>query len=678
MNNKIKRIKKLITLLNKYTYEYYVLDTPSISDKEYDILYDELVQLERETSHIEQNSPTQRVGDVILPEFKKVTHRNHLWSLGKSQTKEGIEKFINDVNKFVKEYNMIHTDKLPKPKFVVCQKYDGLTINCTYNKNGELIQGVTRGTGIVGEEITPQVKTILNLPKTAIEGNDIDVHGEGLMTKKGFYEYNTHLRYKEKPLSNLRNGAAGALRNLNSKETARRRLIAIMYDLSYTNQQFNSYIETLKYMKALGFTIPDYVICDTYDEVNKAIDHIGDIREDLQYAIDGVVISVDDIRTRELMGYTIKFPKWAIAYKFEAEEAITKLIDVEWNTGRTGRVIPTGIIEPIQIGDVVVKRATLNNIDDINKKGLKINADILIRRSNDVIPEVLTVIHESLNRDDIQDIEVPKICPSCGSKLIRDGVHYFCDNTLGCKAQLVKSINHFCEREAMNIVGFNEKSITQLMENNIINNVVDIYNIKNKESEVLRLDRFGKKKFDNLIKSIEKSKRVELSAFIHALGIPQVGKSTANDLAKKYIDISNFIKAKFENLVNLKDIGDITASVIFQWLQNKDNIDMVNELLQYIVVIPYDRKIGTDIKNNILKGIVVYPTGKFQLKKNDLKIKLEQLGAIVSNGYKKSLGYLICGGDTSKSGKVQKAIKDNVKLMTEDQLIQIFKENNII
>lgn len=664
-------------LLNKYAYEYYVLDNPLISDKEYDKKYDELVQLEKETNYIGQNSPTQRVGDIVLPEFKKVTHRNHLWSLDKSQTKEGVGKFINDVNKFVKEYNLIHQDKLPKPKFVVCQKYDGLTINCTY-KNGRLIQGATRGTGVIGEEITPQVETILNLPKNINTKDDIDIHGEGLMTKKGFYEYNTHLKYKEKPLSNLRNGAAGALRNLDSKETARRKLIAIIYDLSYTDQQFDSYIDTLKYMETLGFTIPEYVVCNTYKEVNEAIDYIGSVREKLQYAIDGVVISVDNLRTRNLMGYTIKFPKYAIAYKFEAEEAITKLIDIEWNTGRTGRVIPTGIIEPVEIGDVTVKRTTLNNIDDINRKGLKLNADVLIRRSNDVIPEVLTVIHDSLNRKNIQDIEAPVTCPSCGSKLVKDGVHYFCDNTLGCKAQLVKSINHFCEREAMNIIGFSEKSIIQLMENNIINNIVDIYNIKSKESEILRLDRFGKKKFDNLVKSIEKSKKVGLSSFIYALGIPQVGKSTANDLTKKYIDINNFMEAKFEDLVNLKDIGDITASGIYQWVQNKDNMDMVDKLLKYIDVAPYTQQEKTDIRNNILKGVSVYPTGKFQLKKDDLKAKLEQLGAIVAGGYKKSLGYLICGGDISKSGKVQKAIKDNIKLMTEDQLIQIFKENNIL
>lgn len=664
--NKIDRIKELIKLLNKYSYEYYVLDKPTIDDKEYDLKYDELVKLEKETGYIEKNSPTQRIGDVTLSKFKKVQHRSHLWSLDKSQTKEGVLKFCKDVKKFVREYNLNHIDQLPAPKFVVTEKYDGLTINCTYDKK-ELIQGATRGTGVVGEEITPQVKTIINLPKKINEENSTDVHGEGLMTKKGFNEYNSHLNSNEEPLKNLRNGAAGALRNLNSKETAKRKLITIMYDLSYTNKNFKTYVETLEYIKKLGFSIPEYKVCNTFDEVDKVIDHIGSIRDSLQYAIDGVVIAVDDLKTRVLMGNTIKFPKWSIAYKFEAEQAITKLIGVEWNTGRTGKCVPTGIIEPVQIGDVVVKRVTLNNIDDINKKGLKLNADILIRRSNDVIPEVLTVIHDSLNREDIQDINVPNICPSCGSKLIRDGVHYFCQNTLGCKAQLVKNINHFAERKAMNIIGISEKTIQQLMDANILNTIVDLYKLKDKKEDILKLERFAKTKFNNLINAIEESKICKLNSFVYALGIPNIGEKTSKDLVKQYNSLNSLINASFDDLMKINDIGKIVAASVWEYFHDKKNIKMINELLQYINIMEDEKKVNNSLKD--LMGLTFVITGDLNTFKNrdELKILIEDLQGKTSGSVSKKTSYLINNNLESMSGKNKKAHELNIPIINEDQ-----------
>lgn len=664
--NKIERVKQLVESLNKYSYEYYVLDKPTIDDKEYDLKYDELVKLEKETGYIEKNSPTQRIGDITLSKFKKVQHRNHLWSLDKSQTKEGILKFCENVKKFVREYNSIHKDQLPVPKFVVTEKYDGLTINCTYDKK-ELIQGATRGTGIIGEEITPQIKTIINLPKKINEENSIDVHGEGLMTKKGFKEYNLCLKNNEEPLKNLRNGAAGALRNLNSKETARRKLITIMYDLSYTNKGFKTYVETLEYMKKLGFTIPDYKVCDTFDEVDKVIDYIGSIRDNLQYAIDGVVIAVDDLKTRALMGNTIKFPKWSIAYKFEAEQAITKLIGVEWNTGRTGKCVPTGIIEPVQIGDVVVKRVTLNNIDDINKKELKLNADILIRRSNDVIPEALTIIHDSLNRENIQDIEVPNTCPSCGSKLIRDGVHYFCQNTLGCKAQLIKSINHFTERKAINIMGISEKTIQQLMDANILNNIVDLYKLKDKKEDILKLERFAETKFSNLINAIEESKTCRLNSFVYALGIPNVGEKTSKDLVKRYNNLDLLMDASFEDLMKIDDIGEIVAASVWEYFHNKKNIEMINELLQYINIIEDEKKVDNNLKD--LTGITFVITGAVHSFKNrdEFKSLVESLGGKVSGSVSKKTNYLVNDDITSTTGKNQKAQELNIPIINEEQ-----------
>ena len=668
--NKIDRIKELIELLNKYAYEYYVLDKPTIDDKEYDLKYDELVKLEKETGYIEKNSPTQRIGDITLSKFRKVQHRNHLWSLDKSQTKEGILKFCENVKKFVREYNSIHKDQLPVPKFVVTEKYDGLTINCTYDKK-ELIQGATRGTGVIGEEITPQVKTIINLPKKINEENSTDVHGEGLMTKKGFNEYNSCLKNNEEPLKNLRNGAAGALRNLNSKETARRKLITIMYDLSYTNKNFKTYIETLEYMKKLGFSIPDYKVCNTFDEVNKAIDHIGNIRDNLQYTIDGVVIAVDDLKTRTLMGNTIKFPKWSIAYKFEAEQAITKLIGVEWNTGRTGKCVPTGIIEPVQIGDVVVKRVTLNNIDDINKKGLKLNADILIRRSNDVIPEALTVIHDSLNREDIQDIKVPNTCPSCGSELIRDGVHYFCQNTLGCKAQLIKSINHFTERKAINIMGISEKTIQQLMDANILNTIVDLYKLKDKKENILKLERFAETKVNNLINAVEKSKTCKLYSFIYSLGIPNVGEKTSKDLVGQFNSLDILMNVSIDDLTKIDDIGEIVATSVYEYFHNEKNIEMIKELLKYINI--EQNEVKTELKENPFMDKVVVATGTLKNYSRDgIKEKLESLGAKVTGSVSKKTDYLLIG-DNVGATKTNKARECGTTIITEEKFENMIK-----
>lgn len=334
--DKIEQLKELIIDLNKYAFEYYVLDNPTIADKEYDKKYNELLELEKETGHIEPNSPTQRVGDVILSKFEKVQHRSHLWSLDKAQTKKEVQDFVIRCNKAVVVYNAGHENILPKPQFIVTKKFDGLTINSSYGNN-QLIKSATRGTGEIGELITEQSKTILNLPKSINYKGTIDVHGEALMTKNAFKEYNNNLKQGEEPLKNLRNGAAGALRNLNIKETARRKLITEIYDLSYSDNKFKTYTDTLEFMKEQGFTVAEYKVCNNFDEINQAIDKIGQIRDSLQYDIDGVVIRINDLKTCELIGYTIKFPKYGIAYKFEAEETTTTLLDVEWNVGRTGK-----------------------------------------------------------------------------------------------------------------------------------------------------------------------------------------------------------------------------------------------------------------------------------------------------------------------------------------------------
>ena len=377
--DKVERIKELVEKLNRYSYEYYSLDNPSVSDKDYDEKYYELQELERETGYILPYSPTLRVGDVVLDGFTKYTHKARLWSLDKAQSLQEIKDWHNRNIKFIEEARNKGED-LPDLRYVLTKKFDGLTINLTYNNEGILEIGATRGTGSIGEDVTAQVKTIKSIPLKITNHDVLEVHGEAVMTQEAFKKYN---ETSETPLKNLRNGAAGALRNLNVKETAKRNLSAFFYDVGYKEgTQFKTYLEMMKFIKEQGLPVDNYLeVCTSIDEIEREIEKIEDIRFGLDYDIDGLVIAIDNIRIRELMGYTVKFPKWAIAYKFEAQEAITKLIDVEWNVGRSGRVGPTAILEPVELAGVTVKRATLNNMDDIARKGVRIGAQVFVRLS---------------------------------------------------------------------------------------------------------------------------------------------------------------------------------------------------------------------------------------------------------------------------------------------------------
>lgn len=656
-SDKVTRIKELVEELNKYAHEYYVLDNPSISDKEYDKKYDELTKIEKEAGIVLPYSPTQRVGDRVLTEFQKYTHKGRLWSLDKAQDIQEIKEWHTRNKKVVDEYNSNHEDKLPELKYVLTKKFDGLTINCTYDENGILIKAATRGTGEVGEDITAQVKTIKTLPLKINNSSVIEVHGEAVMTKTAFEEYN---KKAETPLKNLRNGAAGALRNLNVKETARRNLSAFFYDVGYNEgTAFRSYIEMMNFIKEMGFPQDDYVkVCRNIEEIEEELVAVEGIRNTLDYDIDGVVIVVDDMKTRDILGYTIKFPKWAIAYKFEAEEATTKLLDVEWNVGRSGRVTPTAILEPVELAGVTVKRATLNNMDDIQRKGVKIGCHVFVRRSNDVIPEIMGVVEESLKESN--EIEPPIICPYCGSELVQEGVHYFCENTLSCKPQMVKSIVHFGSREAMNIEGFSEKTAEQLFEKLQIKSIADLYRIK--KEDLLTLEKFGDKKAQNLIDAIEKSKSCDLSSFIFALGIPNVGKKTAKDLVKKFKNLDNLKIASIDELTSVQDIGDIVAKSIIEFFKEDKIIQSINELLQLGVNPRYEEE---EILESVFSDKTVVVTGTLKnYTRSSIKEKLESLGAKIAGSVSKKTDYVLAGEEAGS--KYDKAVELGVRILSED------------
>lgn len=655
--DKKARIEELVELLNKYAYEYYSLDNPSVSDKEYDKKYDELKALEEETGHVLPYSPTQRVGDVVLQGFNKYTHKARLWSLDKAQSLEEINDWHKRNIKFVNEMNE-RGENLPPLRYVITKKFDGLTINLTYNEDGIMQTAATRGNGETGEEVTAQVKTIKEIPLKTSNGDLFEVHGEAIMTTEAFEKYNAT---SETPLKNLRNGAAGALRNLNVKETARRGLSAFFYDVGYKEgSKFKSYEEMLNFIKEKGLPMDDYIRYATnLEEVERYINEIKDIRFDLNYDIDGVVIAIDDIRTRELLGYTVKFPKWAIAFKFEAQEATTTLLDVEWNVGRSGRVGPTAILEPVELAGVTVKRATLNNMDDIKRKGVMIGAEVFIRRSNDVIPEIMGVVESSL--EGATEIKVPEVCPACGSHLVLDGAHYFCENTLSCKPQMVKSIVHFACRDAMNIEGFSEKTAEQLFEKLDIRSIADLYKLD--YEELLTLDKFGPKKAQNLLNAIEKSKTPELYRFIYALGIPNVGVKTAKDLVNRFKSIDGLRNAKFDELVSVQDVGDIVAKCVLEFFHEEKVLDTIEQLLELGVNPAFEEQL---IVESSFNGKTVVVTGTLQnYSRGEIKAKLESLGAKVSGSVSKKTDYVIAGEEAGS--KLTKAQDLGVTVLTEEE-----------
>ena len=663
MDEKKHRIEELVEELNRYAYEYYSLDAPSVTDKEYDKKYDELKALEEETNYRLPYSPTLRVGDEVLEGFTKYTHKARLWSLDKAQSFKELEDWHNRNLKFIKEMNA-RGENLPNPRYVLTKKFDGLTVNLTYNENGVLETAATRGNGEIGEEVTSQVKTIKSIPLKIKSEDVFEIHGEAIMTTEAFDRYNETATV---PLKNLRNGAAGALRNLNVRETAKRNLSAFFYDIGYKEgTPFKTYEEMLDFIKDKGFPIDDYLkFCTTLEEIQKEIDYIKDIRFDLNYDIDGVVIAIDDIKTRELLGYTVKFPKWAIAFKFEAQEATTKLLDVEWNVGRSGRVGPTAILEPVELAGVTVRRATLNNIDDIRRKGVRIGAEVHVRRSNDVIPEIMGVVEKNL--EDTIEINVPELCPACGSHVVQDGVHYFCENTLSCKPQMVKSIVHFASREAMNIAGFSEKTAEQLFEKLDIKSISNLYKLKTEE--LLTLDKFGEKKAKNLLDAVEKSKECELYRFIYALGIPNVGVKTAKDLVNTFKSLDGLKNATFDELVAVPEVGDVVAKGVIDFFKEEKVIKTIDELLELGVNPSYEEK---EIIASPFAGKTVVVTGTLKnYSRGEIKSKLEVLGAKVSGSVSKKTDYVIAGEEAGS--KLAKANDLGVKVLTEEEFEAIVR-----
>lgn len=658
--NKEERIKELIKVIDELNYSYYTLDKPKISDKEYDDLYDELLSLENETGIIHPYSPTQRVGGNVLDKFEKHTHLAKLWSLDKCQSYEDLVNWDNRVRRSIEDYNSNNAQKLPDPEYVLEYKFDGLTINLTY-RNGILVQGATRGNGSIGEGILEQLKTIKSIPmKIDFEGT-IEIQGEGLMPLSALEEYN---KTAVEPLKNARNAAAGALRNLDPKVTESRKLIGFFYNAGYVDgKTFNTHMELLDFLKENRFPVYPYSKSfSTMEALIEEIEENKDERLDLDILTDGMVIKINDMRTREILGYTNKFPRWAVAYKFEAEEVSTRLLSVEWNVGRTAKVTPTALLEPVDIGGVTVKRATLNNYDDIERKGVRINSRVLIRRSNDVIPEILGALETD---EETYLIDKPSHCPYCHSELVQNGVHIFCPNSLSCRPQLVSRLVHFASRDAMNIEGLSEKTVERLLDDLNIRNLSEIYEIK--FEDLRQLEGFKDKKSQNLIDAIERSKSVSLASFIYALGISNVGIKTANDLANHFKSLDNIKQAKYDELITVGDIGDIIANSILEFFHDERILEGIDNLLNEGVK-PYFEEV--EVEESVFTGKTVVITGTIEgLSRNEIKDIVERKGGKVAGSVSKKTDFVIVGEDAGS--KYNKALELGIRIIEEEELKQL-------
>lgn len=660
MEDRIMEMERLIGEIDSHNYSYYTLDNPTVSDAEYDRLYDRLTELERDTGVVLPNSPTQRVGGDIVEKFEKHKHLSKLLSLDKCQSYEELRSWDIRLKKLIDSYNAELGENIDYPSYIVEYKFDGLTINLTY-ENGELVQGATRGNGEVGEGILPQVKTIRNVPLKIPYRGKLEVQGEGLMPLSSFEEYN---RTAREPLKNARNGVAGALRNLDPKVTSKRNLIAYFYNVNYIEGVvFRSQLEMMDFLTENKFPVNSYI--ESYSSIDDVVDEIERIKDDiksLDILTDGIVIKVDEIRTREVLGFTNKFPRWAVAYKFEAEEYTTVLLSVDWNVGRSGKVTPTANLEPVDINGITVKRATLNNWDDIQRKKVKIGSKVWIRRSNDVIPEIMGTVDDG---GDYREIAKPERCPACHSELVGDGVHMFCPNSLSCKPQLVSRLSHFASRDAMNIEGFSEKTAEQLFEQLELKEIPQIYELK--YDDLIKLDRFGPKKAENLLNAIEKSKDVELSAFIYSLGIPNVGQKTAKELANRFKSLEDIMVAKVEELLEIPDIGAIVAASIVEFFGDETIHDSIDRLIGEGLNIRHSEQ---RLEENVFTGKTVVITGTLEsIGRSELRSLVEGFGGKVTGSVSKKTDYVIVG--ENPGSKREKALELGVRTIEEDELREI-------
>ncbi|ANX10676.1 DNA ligase (NAD(+)) LigA [Fictibacillus arsenicus] len=656
-----ERILELRELLEKYNYEYHVLDKPSVPDAEYDQLMKELIELENNHPELhDDHSPTSRVGGAILDFFEKVEHTVPMLSLGNAFNDQDLRDFDRRVRDGVGD-NVTYVAEL---------KIDGLAVSLLY-EDGRFVRGATRGDGTIGEDITNNLKTIRSIPFRLKDPVRLEVRGEAFMPKKSFQKLNAHREEEGQELfANPRNAAAGSLRQLDPKIAASRNLDIFVYGVGkLEGHSVDSHDESLTYLSHLGFkTNAEWKKCDNIDEVIEYVNGWQEKRPDLPYEIDGIVIKVNSLYQQEELGFTAKNPRWAIAYKFPAEEVVTKLEGIELNVGRTGVVTPTALLQPVLVAGTTVKRASLHNEDLIREKDIKIGDYVVVKKAGDIIPEVVNVITERRTGDET-DFNMPTECPECESKLERlDGeVALRCINPQ-CPAQIREGFIHFVSRNAMNIDGLGEKVVAQLFKEKLIDNVADLYKLE--REKLLELERMGEKSADNLLAAIEKSKENSLERLLFGLGIRHVGAKAAKTIAQRFETMETLMAATKEELLEVEEIGEKMADSIQLYFSKPEVKELMEELQSLGVNMTYKgpKLIKVEDLDTPFAGKTVVLTGKLSiLTRNDAKEKLERLGAKVTGSVSKNTDMLIAGEDAGS--KLDKAKKLGIDIWDEQQLV---------
>lgn len=638
----LARMKQLVDTLNEWARLYYEEDAPVVSDAEYDELYDELRRLEDENGYKLNNSPTRRVGGAPKKKFEQSEHLARLYSLDKCQSKNEFEEWCARVVKAV--------GYLPE---LTCEyKFDGLTLNLLY-ENGRLSKATTRGDGTVGEIVTEQVKTIKKLPAEISFKGVIEIQGEGILRLSQLEKYNSTA---SEPLKNARNGAAGAIRNLDPAVTEERGLSFMAYNIGYSEKSFKTQAEMREFLKAEGFEVEGAF--EVAKGISNAVNFADDTetkRSALDYLIDGVVFKVNDVALRDEIGVTEKFPKWAVAYKFKADEMTTRLNDVVWQVSRSAKLNPIAILEPVDIGGVTVARATLNNYGDIQKKRVRIGDRVFIRRSNDVIPEIMGVATEE---DGARVIEKPKVCPVCGAPVKEIGAFLYCTGE-ECAPQIVSKLDHFASKDAMDIDGFSEKTAEQFYNEIGLKDAVGLMRLTS--FDLYGLEGFAGKKIANLLNAIEASKKTTLDRFVFALGIDGIGKKTAKDLVKKFGNLDNLKNASIEELNAVDGIGGILAANVYDYFHNEDNLQYIANLIDCGIAFK-----ETEKKSGVFSGMKVVLTGSLPTYKRGEATKLiENNGGEVASAVSKSVNLVVAGEDAGS--KLEKAEKLGIRIIDENE-----------
>ncbi len=638
----MNRQRELVDILNKWAYEYYVLDAPTVSDKEYDTLYDELRKLEAESGERYPDSPTRRVGGEPIKGFEKHTHIARLFSLDKSTSTEELTAFLTRVEKLAGI----------QPEYTVEYKFDGLTVCLTYEK-GQFVRATTRGNGTVGEDVTAQVMTIKSFPLVISYMGTLEVRGEAVIRLSVLEKYN---QTAAEPLKNARNAAAGAIRNLDPKITSLRKPDIYFYDVNYTSDgapmsQTNAH----DFLVKEGFKVfPYFKLCKTGGEVISSIEEIEKGRRAIDVLTDGAVIKVNDANVREELGFTDKFPRWAIAYKFEAEEVTTILNEVVWQVGRTGKLTPLALLDPVELGGATVSRATLNNYGDIQRKDVKLGSRVLVRRSNEVIPEILGATEHFENS---KEVEKPTVCPACGSELQEVGAHLFCPNG-DCTPRIVAMLDHFASKNAMNIDGFSESTALQLITRKNVKKFSDLYRLT--AEDLSDLPGFQSKKIDNLLTAIKSSKTPTMDAFIYAIGIEGVGRVAAKDLAARFQTVENLKAMTFDELIALDNVGEITANAIIEYFKDENNLAELDALREVgVAPVWSDEK-----KEGVFSGESVVLTGTLtNFKRSEAQKLIEERGGVCQSSVTAKTTLVVAGEEAGS--KLAKAQKLGIKIIDE-------------